>query len=95
VRTKAEFREAVRRMLEEPGPYLIQIMLPTKNQVYPLMQPGTTPQDLVWRETAPGSGVPVFARERFDYDARRLRPLDGSAADATTMQPVEVDTSVV
>jgi hypothetical protein len=37
------------------------------------MQPGTSPQDIVWRETEPGSGVPVFARERFDYEERRLR----------------------
>jgi acetolactate synthase-1/2/3 large subunit len=92
VRTKAEFREAVRRALEEPGPYLLQITLPTKNQVYPLMQPGTTPQDLVWRETVPGSGVPVMVRERFDYEARRLRPAEHVPPAA---KPLQVDTSVV
>jgi hypothetical protein len=40
------------------------------------MQPGTTPQDMVWRETHPGSGVPVFARERFDYESGQLRKED-------------------
>jgi acetolactate synthase-1/2/3 large subunit len=90
VRTKEQFRQAVRRMLDEPGPYLIQIMLPTKNQVFPLIQPGTTPQDLVWRETQPGSGVYVRVAERFDYQAKRLRTLHemGSvAAEGAEFQP--------
>ncbi len=78
VHTKAQLRDALRRLLAAEGPYLIQIMLPAANQVYPLMEPGTTPQDLVWRETAPGSGVRVYVRERFDYDRRVLRPIDDS-----------------
>jgi len=53
----------------------VHVALATRNQVYPLMEPGTTPQDIIWRETTPGSGVPVHAHERFDYIARRLRPL--------------------
>jgi acetolactate synthase-1/2/3 large subunit len=82
VHTKAQLREALQRLLAAEGPYLIQIMLPAANQVYPLMEPGTTPQDLVWRETAPGSGVRVYVRERFDYDRRTLRP-SGDPASAT------------
>ncbi|HEY3111866.1 MAG TPA: thiamine pyrophosphate-dependent enzyme [Chloroflexota bacterium] len=74
VQTKAQLRAAVRRALAIPGPYLIHVVLPRQNQVYPLMQPGTSPQEIVWRESAPGSGVPVYARERFDYQGRRLRP---------------------
>lgn len=78
--TKAQFRAAVRRALAAPGPYFLHVVLPRQNQVYPLMEPGTTPQDMVWRETGPGSGVRVYAREVFDYDARRLRRhTDGAA----------------
>jgi acetolactate synthase I/II/III large subunit len=73
VQTKGQLRAAVARALATPGPYLIHVVLPRQNQVYPLMQPGTSPQDIVWRESEPGSGVPVHARERFDYAARRLR----------------------
>src|SRR5439155_4094058 len=57
VQTKAQLRGAVRRALATPGPYLIHVVLPRQHQVYPLMQPGTTPQDIVWRESEPGSGV--------------------------------------
>jgi hypothetical protein len=71
---KAQLPAALRRMLAAPGPYLLHVILPARNQVYPLMEPGTTPQDMVWRETSPGSGARVYARERFDYAARRLRP---------------------
>jgi acetolactate synthase-1/2/3 large subunit len=73
VQTKGQLEGAVQRALATPGPYLIHVVLPRHNQVYPLMQPGTSPQDMVWRETFPGSGVPVFARERFDYEAGKLR----------------------
>jgi acetolactate synthase-1/2/3 large subunit len=72
--SKAQLPAAVRRMLAAPGPYLLHVVLPARNQVYPLMEPGTTPQDMVWREALPGSGARVYARERFDYAARRLRP---------------------
>jgi acetolactate synthase-1/2/3 large subunit len=82
VHTKAQCREAVRRALATPGPYLIQVMLPRQVQVYPLIEPGTTPQDLICRETAPGSGVRVYAREYFDFEAGRLRSAPGAPADA-------------
>jgi len=75
VHSKGQYRLAIRRALAAPGPYLVHVALATRNQVYPLMEPGTTPQDIIWRETTPGSGVPVHAHERFDYIARRLRPL--------------------
>jgi acetolactate synthase I/II/III large subunit len=68
VRTKAEATAAIRRALAHDGPYFIQVMLPSKNQVYPLMEPGTTPQDMVWREVVPGSGIKLYARECFDYE---------------------------
>lgn len=74
VHTKAQCRAALARALATPGPYLIHVVLAGQAQVYPLMEPGTSPQDIVWRETAPGSGVPVYARERFDYDRGHLRP---------------------
>ncbi len=73
VQTKDQLRAAVRRALATPGPYLVHLVLPRHNQVYPLMQPGTTPQDIVWRETYPGSGEAVYARDRFDYGAGKLR----------------------
>src|SRR5207253_2218660 len=66
VQTKDQLRAAVERALATPGPFLIHVVLPRQNQVYPLMQPGTAPHDIVWRETYPGSGVPVYARDRFD-----------------------------
>lgn len=74
VHTKAELKSALRRALATPGPYFVHVVLPRHNQVYPLMQPGTSPQDIIWKETAPGSGVPVKASEVFDYEAGRLRP---------------------
>jgi acetolactate synthase-1/2/3 large subunit len=73
VHTRDGFRAALERALETPGPYMVHVVLPRQNQVYPLMEPGTTPRDMVWRESAPGSGVPVYARERFDYERGRLR----------------------
>jgi acetolactate synthase-1/2/3 large subunit len=78
VHTKAQFAAALHRAMAVPGPYLLQVMLPAPSQVYPLMEPGTTPQDMVWRETSPGSGVRVYARERFDYQARCLFPGEGA-----------------
>ena len=76
VRSKTEFNKAIRRALETDGPYFIQVMLPSKNQVYPLMEPGTTPQDMIWREIMPGSGARIYARDLFDYAKRRLRYAD-------------------
>ncbi len=76
VRSKTEFNKAIRRALETDGPYFIQVMLPSKNQVYPLMEPGTTPQDMIWREIMPGSGARIYARDLFDYVKRRLRYAD-------------------
>ena len=73
VHDKAQCAAAIRRALATPGPYLVQVMLPRPSGVYPLMEPGTTPQDMVWREQSPGSGVKVYAHERFDYRHRRLR----------------------
>ena len=55
VRTKTELNRAIRRAFETDGPYFIQVMVPSKNQVYPLIEPGTTPQDIIWREIMPGS----------------------------------------
>jgi acetolactate synthase I/II/III large subunit len=76
VRTKTEFNRAIRRALATDGPYFIQVMVPSKNQVYPLMEPGTTPQDMIWREIMPGSGSRIYARDLFDYAKRRLRYAD-------------------
>jgi acetolactate synthase-1/2/3 large subunit len=72
--TKAQFMAALARALATPGPYLVQVMLPRAHGVFPLIEPGTTPQEIVWRETAPGSGIRVPAADYFDYTARRLRP---------------------
>jgi acetolactate synthase-1/2/3 large subunit len=76
VRTKTEFNRAIRRALATEGPYFIQVMVPAKHQVYPLMEPGTTPQDMVWREIMPGSGAKIYARDLFDYVNKRLRYSD-------------------
>lgn len=75
VHSRAQLRAAVQRALTTPGPYLLQVVLPAQNHVYPLMEPGTTPQDIAWRETYPGSSTHVYARERFDYEARRLHDM--------------------
>ncbi|MGI8422902.1 MAG: thiamine pyrophosphate-binding protein [Chloroflexota bacterium] len=72
VRTKTEFGRSIRRALATEGPYFIHVMVPAKNQVYPLMEPGTTPQDMVWSELMPGSGAKIYARDLFDYVNRRL-----------------------
>jgi acetolactate synthase-1/2/3 large subunit len=91
VHTKAEYAAALRRALETPGPYLVQVVLPAVHGVFPLMEPGTTPQEIIWRETVPGSGVRVPAGEHFDYETKRLRAAhpDGEhpahAADLTAM----------
>lgn len=92
VHGKAQFRDAVRRMLAAEGPYLVQVMLPGKNQVYPLMEPGTTPQDLVWRETAPGSGTRVYVKDVFDYATGTLKEGDGQGV---TARRDDIDLSVV
>ena len=73
VHDKERFARAFERALAAPGPYLIQVMLPAAHTVYPLIEPGTTPQDIVWRETFPGSGEKVHARDHFDYASRRFR----------------------
>lgn len=92
VHSKAQFREAVRRMFETEGPYLVQVMLPNKNQVYPLMEPGTTPQDLVWRESAPGSGERVYVKDVFDYATGTLKE---PAAHGQSARRDDIDLSVV
>jgi acetolactate synthase-1/2/3 large subunit len=73
VHRQDQFIAAFRRALETPGPYLLQVMLPGSHAVYPMIVPGSTPQDIVWRETTAGSGVSVYAREHYDYQARRLK----------------------
>lgn len=73
VHTKSQLRPAVERMLAAEGPYLLHIELEDQAQVYPLIPPGATPQDLIWRETAPGSGEVVRVRDRFDFETGRLR----------------------
>ena len=84
VHTKEQCRAAVRRALATPGPYLIHVVLPSQAQVYPLVEPGTTPTDIIWRESAPGSGVRVYARDHFDYETGRLRE---APAEPTAAQP--------
>ncbi|MDB5076238.1 MAG: hypothetical protein JWO42_2417, partial [Chloroflexi bacterium] len=73
VHSKEQFSSAIRRAMTTPGPYLIQVMLPALNGVYPLMEPWTTPQEMIWREVTAGSGCKVAAHERFDYVQGRLR----------------------
>jgi acetolactate synthase-1/2/3 large subunit len=90
VHTKAAYTSVLQRALQTPGPYLVQVMLPAVHGVFPLMEPGSTPQDIVWRETAPGSGARVPAAEHFDYAAKCLRASDNEehaaqAADLTAM----------
>ncbi len=76
VHTKDQFQAAVQRALAAPGPYLLQVMLPAPKPVYPLIGAGASPQEIIWRETHPGSGALVYAREQFDYAARRLHVVD-------------------
>jgi len=60
-------------MLATDGPYLIHVELAEQSQVYPLIPPGTAPQDLIWRETEPGSGEVVRVADVYDFEAGRLR----------------------
>jgi len=73
VHTKGQLRPAVERMLAAEGPYLLHIELDDQAQVYPLIPPGTTPLDLIWRETEPGSGEVIRVADRFDFETGRLR----------------------
>ncbi|MBU6150843.1 MAG: thiamine pyrophosphate-binding protein [Chloroflexi bacterium] len=93
VHSKEAFREAVRRMFDMSGPYMIQVMLPTKNQVYPLMEPGTTPQDLVWKESSPGSGVRVYVKDVFDYASGQMK--DSESRGPASARRDDIDLSVV
>lgn len=68
IHLKEQLRPAVERMLAAPGPYLLHVELAEQSQVFPLIPPGQTPQDLIWRETSPGSGQVIRARDRFDYE---------------------------
>jgi hypothetical protein len=63
-------------MLAVPGPYLLHVELAEQSQVFPLMPPGATPQDLIWRETEPGSGEVIRVRDRYNYAAGRLRQIE-------------------
>lgn len=73
VHTRDQLPAAVGRMLASPGPYLLHLELSAQSQVYPLIPPGAPPQDLIWRESEPGSGGIVRVRDRFDYETGRLR----------------------
>ena len=72
---------------------MIQVMLPTKNQVYPLMEPGTTPQDLVWKESSPGSGVRVYVKDVFDYASGQMK--DSESRGPASARRDDIDLSVV
>jgi acetolactate synthase-1/2/3 large subunit len=74
IHSKEQLRGAVERMLAADGPYLLHVELSQQGQMYPLIPPGTTPQDLIWRETEPGSGTVVRVRDEYDYETGRLRP---------------------
>jgi acetolactate synthase-1/2/3 large subunit len=73
IHAKSQLRGAVERMLAAEGPYLLHVELSEQGQVYPLVAPGTTPQDLIWRETEPGSGKVIRVRDHYDFDAGRLK----------------------
>jgi len=79
VHDKPAFAAAFRRAMATAGPYFIQVMLPAAHNTYPMIEPGKTPQDIIWRETTPGSGVKVYAREHFDYQSRTLRQIAASS----------------
>ncbi len=94
VHDKAQCAAALRRALATPGPYMVQVMLPSPSGVYPLMEPGTTPQEMVWREHVPGSGAHVYAHERFDYHQRRLRTIDLPDQAVEKEGPAAIDAGV-
>lgn len=73
IHSKDQLPAAVERMLTAPGPYLLHLEMRDQSQVYPLIPPGMTPQDLIWRETEPGSGQVIRVRDRFDFETGRLR----------------------
>jgi thiamine pyrophosphate-dependent acetolactate synthase large subunit-like protein len=73
IHLKSQLRPAVVRMLAAPGPYLLHLELADQWQVYPLVPPGAPPQELIWRETSPGSGEVIRVKDRYDFEAGRLR----------------------
>ncbi len=74
IHSKNQLRGAVERMLAAEGPFLLHVELSQQGQMYPLIPPGLTPQDLIWRETEPGSGKVIRVSDRYDYQTGRLRP---------------------
>ncbi len=73
IHTKEQLPAAFQRMLATDGPYLIHVELPQQSQVFPLIPPGKTLRDLIWRETEPGSGEVIRVSDRYDFEAGRLR----------------------
>lgn len=47
VRTKAEYKAAVKRMIETPGPYLLEAICPYTEHVLPMIPSGKTVKDII------------------------------------------------
>ncbi len=47
IREKAELREAIREMIDSPGPYLLDIAVPYQEHVLPMIPSGMTVRDLI------------------------------------------------
>ena len=71
VHAKSQLTAAINRMLDTAGPYLLHVELSEQSQVYPLIPPGASPLDLIWRETEPGSGEVISVKDRYDFVAGR------------------------
>ena len=76
IHTKNQVAAAVNRMLETPGPYFLHVELAAHSKVYPLIPPGMSPLELIWREAGPDSGEVIRVSEVYDFAAGRLRSLD-------------------
>jgi acetolactate synthase-1/2/3 large subunit len=74
IHEKCQLAESVKRMLDTPGPYLLHVELSDQSQVFPLIPPGGSPMDLIWREVEPGSGALIRVKDVYDFEAGRLRP---------------------
>ena len=51
------------------------VELSEQSKVYPLIPPGASPMDLIWREVGPQSDEVIRVSDRYDFGAGQLRDL--------------------
>jgi len=74
IHEKRQLADSINRMLDTPGPYLLHVELSDQSQVFPLIPPGGSPMDLIWKETEPGSGELIRVKDVYNFESGQLRP---------------------